>query len=72
MTLTAEEIDALENFRSMQVRSSPRVALPPVVPAHVALDKKVLLFNAYFKQTVHESPQEYYRVRYVKVCSHTW
>ena len=27
----------------------------------------MLNFDAYFKQTVHESPNEYYRVRYVKV-----
>ena len=68
--LTAEEIEALESYQA-QSTSSPKArtpVLPPVVPAHVALDKKVLLFNAYFKQTVHESPQEYYRVRYVKVC----
>ena len=37
------------------------------VPAHVAYDKKVLAFDAYFKQTVPESPLEFYRVRYVKV-----
>jgi hypothetical protein len=42
---------------------------PPVefIPAHVAFDKKVLLFNAYFKQTVHESSKEYYRVRFVTI-----
>lgn len=28
---------------------------------------QVLLFNAYFKQTVHESSLEYYRVRDVKI-----
>ena len=27
----------------------------------------MLLFNAYFKQTVHESPEEFYRVRFVKM-----
>ena len=67
--LTAEEIEALESYQA-QSTSSPKArtpVLPPVVPAHVALDKKVLLFNAYFKQTVHESPQEYYRVRYVRL-----
>lgn len=28
---------------------------------------KVLRFDAYFKQTVHESPSEYYRIRDVKI-----
>ncbi len=28
---------------------------------------QVLQFDAYFKQTVHESPNEYYRIRNVKV-----
>eukprot|EP00118_Oscarella_pearsei_P025815 m.308823 g.308823 ORF g.308823 m.308823 type:complete len:534 (+) comp44928_c0_seq1:29-1630(+) len=37
------------------------------IPAHVAFDKKVLLFDAYFKQTVHESPNEFYRIRPVKI-----
>lgn len=37
------------------------------VPAHVAFDKKVLLFTGYMKSTVHESPLENYRVRYFKL-----
>ena len=36
---------------------------PEFVPAYVAFDKKVLSFNAYMKQTVHESPLEQFRVR---------
>lgn len=28
---------------------------------------QVLKFNAYFKQTVHESPDEYFRVRPVEI-----
>ena len=45
------------------------VQAPPedFVPAHVAFDKKVLLFEAYFKQTVHESQDEFYNIRPVKV-----
>ena len=38
------------------------------VPATVAFDKKVLRFYGYFKQTVYESPNEYYRVRPVTIC----
>eukprot|EP00049_Salpingoeca_infusionum_P018042 m.355473 g.355473 ORF g.355473 m.355473 type:complete len:549 (+) comp17261_c0_seq1:265-1911(+) len=37
------------------------------VPPHVALDKKVLTFNGFFKETVTESADEHYRVRYVKI-----
>ena len=40
---------------------------PTIVPAHVAFDKKVLCFHGYFKQTVHESPLEHYRVRHIKL-----
>jgi hypothetical protein len=32
-----------------------------------ALISQVLCFDGYFKQTIHESPLEHYRVRYVKV-----
>eukprot|EP00051_Salpingoeca_urceolata_P016671 m.223208 g.223208 ORF g.223208 m.223208 type:complete len:552 (+) comp18748_c0_seq2:177-1832(+) len=37
------------------------------VPRHVELDKKVLQFFGYFKQTVTESRDEHYRVRHVKM-----
>ena len=43
------------------------ITTPAHVPAHVALDKKVLTFDGYFKETVHESAEEFYRVRRVKV-----
>ncbi|CAK6961838.1 EF-hand domain-containing protein 1 [Scomber scombrus] len=33
------------------------------IPAHVALDKKVLRFNAYFEEDILFSPEEEYRVR---------
>ena len=35
----------------------------PVQPAWVAFDRKVLRFNCYFKESVHESRLENYRVR---------
>ncbi|KAJ1546207.1 EF-hand domain-containing protein 1, partial [Cladochytrium tenue] len=46
-----------------QHQTSP--ARPRFVPAHVAFDKVVLRFDAYFKQTVHESAEQYHlrRVR---------
>uniref|UniRef100_UPI0037E71C01 EF-hand domain-containing protein 1 n=1 Tax=Semicossyphus pulcher TaxID=241346 RepID=UPI0037E71C01 len=37
------------------------------IPAHVALDKKVLRFYAYFKESIVYSPDEEYRVRAVVI-----
>lgn len=39
---------------------------PRFVPAHVAFDKVVLRFDGYFKQTVHESTEQYH-LRKIKV-----
>lgn len=66
--LTQEDLDELANLKP-SLTYGQKVQAPPedFVPAHVAFDKKVLLFFAYFKQTVHESSNEYYRVRPVKV-----
>ncbi|KAK3704391.1 hypothetical protein QZH41_008280 [Actinostola sp. cb2023] len=66
--LTQEELDELANLKP-SLTYGQKVQAPPedFVPAHVAFDKKVLLFHAYFKQAVHESPGEYYRVRPVKI-----
>lgn len=67
-SLTQADIDELANLQPSLTygKSKPE---PPTdfVPAHVAFDKKVLLFNAYFKQTLNESDKEYYRVRPVKI-----
>eukprot|EP01105_Mastigella_eilhardi_P014914 TRINITY_DN3395_c0_g1_i2.p2 TRINITY_DN3395_c0_g1~~TRINITY_DN3395_c0_g1_i2.p2 ORF type:complete len:649 (+),score=174.07 TRINITY_DN3395_c0_g1_i2:213-1949(+) len=38
-----------------------------LVPAHIAYDKKVLSFKAYFKEAVPESPTEKFRVRFVRI-----
>ena len=66
--LTQEELDELANIKP-SLTYGQKVQAPPedFVPAHVAFDKKVLLFFAYFKQTVHESANEHYRVRPVKI-----
>ena len=42
-----------------------RVSMTTIV--YIPLCWQVLTYDAYFKQTVHESPQEYYRVRCVKI-----
>lgn len=66
--LTQADIDELANMQP-SLTYGKAVPEPPkdFVPAHVAFDKKVLLFNAYFKQTLSESDKEYYRVRPVKI-----
>ena len=66
--LSEAELDELANFKP-SLTYGQAIQAPPedYVPATVGFDKKVLLFNAYFKQTVHESPNEHYRVRHVKV-----
>lgn len=62
--LNEEELDELANFKPTLTYGQAKQA-PPVdfVPGHVSWDKKVLKFNGYYKQTVHESPDEHYRVR---------
>lgn len=50
-----------------RARASARQPEPVFVPAHVAFDKKVLLFTGYMKSTVHESADETHRVRYFKI-----
>ena len=66
--LSQEQMDALCNYKpSLTYGQSSKAPPEDFVPAHVAFDKKVLLFFAYFKQTVHESPNEYYCVRPVKI-----
>ena len=66
--LTQEDLNFLANHKPHLTYGQATQAPPEdFVPAHVAFDKKVLLFFAYFKQTVHESPNEYYCVRPVKI-----
>lgn len=66
--LTEDNLDALANFKPL-LTYGQAVQAPPedFIPAHVGFDKKVLLFDAYFKQTVHESPSQFYTVRSVKI-----
>lgn len=41
--------------------------LPQFVPHFALYDQKCLTFRAFFKQSVVESPQEFYRVRHVNI-----
>jgi len=46
-----------------QMYSKGEVTVVPVQPAWVAFDRKVLRFDCYFKESVHESRLENYRIR---------
>ncbi|CAF0958253.1 unnamed protein product [Rotaria sordida] len=64
--LTENERQILTNFQPELIYGKVKVQEPrKFVPATVFYDKKVLRFYGYFKQTVYESPLEYYRVRRV-------
>lgn len=66
--LTEAELDELANYKP-SLTYGQAVQAPPedFIPAHVAFDKKVLLFDAYFRQTVNESQEEFYCIRPVKI-----
>ncbi|GCB84006.1 hypothetical protein scyTo_0024671, partial [Scyliorhinus torazame] len=62
--LSVSDVDELANKRPTLTYGQAKQTPPAdFIPGHVAFDKKVLKFDGYFKETVHESPQEYYRVR---------
>uniref|UniRef100_A0A5K3FLV1 EF-hand domain-containing protein 1 n=1 Tax=Mesocestoides corti TaxID=53468 RepID=A0A5K3FLV1_MESCO len=64
--LTESELDELANFHpTLSCGRNKQTPVPEFVPGHVALDKKVLRFYAYFKESVTESQNEHYRVRNV-------
>lgn len=66
--LSEAELDELANKMPTLTYGQAKQAPPETfVPAHLAFDKKVLKFTGYFKETVHESPQEFYRVRPVEI-----
>lgn len=66
--LNETEIALLQNYKPSLIygRSKPE-APDNFVPSTVAHDKKVLRFFGYFKQTVYESPNEFYRVRPITI-----
>ncbi|XP_078503713.1 EF-hand domain-containing protein 1 isoform X2 [Lissotriton helveticus] len=66
--LSQAELDELANKRPTLTYGQARPAPPSdFVPAHVAFDKKVLKFDAYFQETVTLSQEESYRVRPVEI-----
>jgi len=66
--LSEQELDELANYKPTLTYGQAKQAPPSdYIPAHVAWDKKVLKFFAWFKQTVPESPNESFRVRKVEI-----
>ncbi|XP_078584990.1 EF-hand domain-containing protein 1-like [Branchiostoma floridae x Branchiostoma japonicum] len=66
--LSEAELDSLANQKPTLTYGQAQPQPPEdFIPAHKAFDKKVLMFKAYYKQTVHESPNEHYRIRPVNI-----
>lgn len=66
--LNENELAMLQNYQPALTYGRTKPEAPDnFVPATVAFDKKVLRFYGYFKQTVYESPDEFFRVRPVTI-----
>ncbi|NXU49925.1 EFHC1 protein, partial [Turnix velox] len=66
--LSQAELDELSNARPTLTYGPAKQAPPSsFIPAHVAFDKKILKFDAYFQEDVPLSPQEHYRIRQVYI-----
>ncbi|XP_069873404.1 EF-hand domain-containing protein 1 isoform X2 [Dipodomys merriami] len=62
------ELDEMANKAPILTYGQPKHPPPPdFIPAHVAFDKKVLKFEAYFQEEVPMSMEEHYRIRQVKI-----
>ncbi|XP_077018175.1 EF-hand domain-containing protein 1 isoform X1 [Tamandua tetradactyla] len=66
--LSQADLDELANKAPMLTYGQLKQAPPAeFIPAHVAFDKKVLKFDAYFQEDVPMSTEEHYRIRQVKI-----
>ncbi|KAM8778954.1 EF-hand domain-containing protein 1 [Rhynchonycteris naso] len=66
--LSQADLDELANKVPLLTYGPPKPAPPTnFIPAHVAFDKKVLKFDAYFQEDVPLSTEEHYRIRQVKI-----
>ncbi|NXF41662.1 EFHC1 protein, partial [Nyctibius bracteatus] len=66
--LSQAELDELSNKRPALTYGQAKQAPPPAfIPAHVAFDKKILKFDAYFQEEVPLSTEEHYRIRQVGI-----
>ncbi|XP_039073402.1 EF-hand domain-containing protein 1 isoform X2 [Hyaena hyaena] len=66
--LSQTKLDELANRAPALTYGQPKQAPPAeFIPAHVAFDKKVLKFDAYFQEDVPMSTEEHYRIRQVNI-----
>ncbi|XP_016065312.1 PREDICTED: EF-hand domain-containing protein 1 isoform X1 [Miniopterus natalensis] len=66
--LSQADLDELANKAPLLTYGEPKPAPPAdFIPAHVAFDKKVLKFEAYFQEDVPMSTEEHYRIRQVNI-----
>ncbi|XP_066215306.1 EF-hand domain-containing protein 1 [Saccopteryx leptura] len=66
--LSQADLDELANKVPLLTYGPPKPAPPSnFIPAHVAFDKKVLKFDAYFQEDVPLSTEEHYRIRQVNI-----
>ncbi|XP_055986595.1 EF-hand domain-containing protein 1 [Sorex fumeus] len=66
--LSQDELEELISKTPFLTYGEARRAAPAqFVPAHVAFDKKVLKFSAYFQEDVPMSSEEHYRIRQVNI-----
>ncbi|XP_032265553.1 EF-hand domain-containing protein 1 isoform X1 [Phoca vitulina] len=66
--LSQAELDELASKAPILTYGQPKQAPPAeFIPAHVAFDKKVLKFDAYFQEDVPMSTEEHYRIRRVNI-----
>ncbi|KAI3379061.1 hypothetical protein SNEBB_000767 [Seison nebaliae] len=61
--LTEQEMADLADLQTNLTYGEKRTKSTKIIPRYEALANKVLRFFGYFKQTILESPEEYYRVR---------
>ncbi|ODN06377.1 EF-hand domain-containing protein 1 [Orchesella cincta] len=67
-TMSVKDLFDMYNYDPSLTYGEPRPrAPPPLVPAFVALEKKTLKFNAYYKESIPDSQDENYRVRLVDI-----
>ena len=61
-------MDELANKAPVLTYGQPKQAPPAsFIPAHVAFDKKVLKFDAYFQEVVPMSNEEHCRIHHVNI-----
>ncbi|KAM6273037.1 EF-hand domain-containing protein 1 isoform 3-T3 [Spheniscus humboldti] len=65
--LSQAELDELSKRPMLTYRQAKQAPPSGFIPAHVAFDKKILKFDAYFQEDVPLSAEEHYRIRQVAI-----